>query len=280
MWDASKGYEWGLDAPDAAPDALAPDLKQVVHEAFEPLAHAVFHNVPAYLYGPAGSGKNVLVEQVCLALSLPFHFMGCVTDEYKLAGFVDARGAYHETEFRRAFEGGGVFFLDEFDASDPAVAVALNGAIANGYFAFPDKAVRAHPDFRVIAAGNTLGTGRDAVYTGRMQLDAASLNRFATIPVGYDPAIDFVCAGGDKDLVAFVGAYREACAARGVPSVASYRNIKMIRVYAPVMAPEQVLVLALTKDLGADDVTALLGTGAFSEANPWTAALRRVPGLL
>ena len=276
MWDISKGYEWGLDESDM----LAPDLKQVVHEAFEPLAHAVAHKVPAYLFGPAGSGKNVLVEQVCLALALDFHFMGCVTDEYKLAGFVDARGIYHETEFRRAFERGGVFFLDEFDASDPAVAVALNGAIANGYFAFPDASVRAHPDFRVIAAGNTLGTGRDAVYTGRMQLDAASLNRFATIPVGYDPAIDMVCAGGDKDLVAFIGAYREACAMRGVPSVASYRNIKMIRIYAPVMAPEQVLMLVLTKDLGADDVTALLGTGAFSDANPWTTALRRVPGLL
>jgi len=217
MWDVSLGYDYGLDQAQVLPA----DLQQVVHAAFDPVAHAVAQDLPVYLYGPAGSGKNVLVEQVAQVLALDFYFMGCVTDEYKLSGFIDAGGTYHETEFYRAFKYGGIFFLDEFDASDPSVAVALNGAIANRYFAFPDETLRAHPDFRVVAAGNTLGTGRDAVYTGRMQLDAASLNRFVTIPVGYDPAIDSYCAQGDAQLLEFIYAYREACAELGIPSVAS-----------------------------------------------------------
>lgn len=276
MWDPSLGYDWGLEGADEMPA----ELTQVVHAAFEPVAHAVAHDVPVYLYGPAGSGKNVLVEQVARTFALDFHFMGCITDEYKLSGFVDAGGRYHETEFYRAFKHGGLFFLDEFDASDPAVAISLNAAIANHYFAFPNETVRAHPDFRVVAAGNTLGTGRDAVYTGRMQLDAASLNRFATIPVGYDAGIDSFCARGDEELVAFVRQYRDACAKAGIPSVASYRNIKMIKVYEPVMTREQVLMLALVKDLGADDVDALLGTGCFEDGNPWTDALRAIPELV
>lgn len=276
MWDVSLGYEYGLDGEQALPE----ELTQVVHSSFEPVAHAVAHDVPVYLYGPAGSGKNVLVEQVARMLDLDFHFMGCVIDEFKLAGFVDAAGTYHETEFYRAFKYGGIFFLDEFDASDPTVAIALNGAIANRYFAFPEETVRAHPDFRVVAAGNTLGTGRDAVYTGRMQLDAASLNRFATIPVGYDSAIDSYCAKGDGKLIAFINQYRQAAAEAGIPSVASYRNIKMIKVYEPVMLKEQVLMLALTKDLGADDINALIGTGCFIGDNPWLDALENIPNML
>ena len=112
MWDVSLGYEYGLDEKQALPE----ELTQVVHSSFEPVAHAVAHDVPVYLYGPAGSGKNVLVEQVARMLDLDFHFMGCVTDEFKLAGFADAAGTYHETEFYRAFKYGGIFFLDEFDA--------------------------------------------------------------------------------------------------------------------------------------------------------------------
>lgn len=276
MWDVSLGYEYGIDEKQTLPE----ELTHVVHSSFEPVAHAVAHDVPVYLYGPAGSGKNALVEQVARMLDLDFHFMGCVTDEFKLAGFVDAAGAYHETEFYRAFKYGGIFFLDEFDASDPTVAIALNGAIANRYFAFLEETVHAHPDFRVVAAGNTLGTGRDAVYTGRMQLDAASLNRFATIPVGYDSAIDSYCARGDGKLIAFINQYRQAAAEAGIPSVASYRNIKMIKVYEPVMLKEQVLMLALTKDLGADDINALIGTGRFIGDNPWLDALENIPNML
>ncbi len=270
MWEPSLGVEYELDKTMDFP----PELTQVVHASFEPVAHAIAHDVPVYLYGPAGSGKNVLVEQVALAFGLDFHFMGCVTDEYKLAGFVDAGGTYHPTEFYRAFKNGGIFFLDEFDASDPAVAVALNAAIANRYFSFPGETIHAHPDFRVVAAGNTLGTGRDAIYTGRMQLDAASLNRFVTIPVGYDPTIDSFCAQGDPALLEFISTYRDACSELGIPSIASYRNIKMIKTYEPVMLREQVLQLALVKDLSADDVSALWGTGKFDEDNHWSRALR------
>ena len=54
---------------------------------------------------------------------------------------------------------GGLFFLDEMDASIPEVLVLLNAAIANGYFEFPNGKITAHEDFRVVAAGNTVGSG-------------------------------------------------------------------------------------------------------------------------
>ena len=72
----------------------------------------------------------------------------------------------------------------------------------------------------------------------------------------------------------------QAAAEAGIPSVASYRNIKMIKVYEPVMLKEQVLMLALTKDLGADDINALIGTGRFIGDNPWLDALENIPNML
>lgn len=59
----------------------------------------------------------------------------------------------------KAFKYGGLFMLDEMDASIPEVLIILNAAIANRYFDFPAPIgyVEAHPNFRVVSAGNTFG---------------------------------------------------------------------------------------------------------------------------
>lgn len=255
-------------------------VEGVVHERFDEMLHCIANDIPVYAFGPAGSGKNVLVKQCADALGLDFHFMNSVTDEYKIAGFVDANGLYHETEFYRAFKDGGVFFLDEMDASAPEVLVCLNAAIANRYFAFPTGTVEAHEDFRVVAAGNTLGTGADASYTGRMQLDAASLNRFAIIPVDYDPAIDMLSAGGDAELCGFIGQYRAAVRKCGLPNVASYRNIAQIKALEQAMPLERAICYALTKEMNKDDINTVVGSGDFDRGNRYFKALQGVESLV
>ena len=77
------------------------------------------------------------MKQVAKALGLDFYFTNAVTQEYKITGFTDANGRYQETQFYKAFKNGGLFMLDEMDASIPEVLVILNAAIANGYFDFP-----------------------------------------------------------------------------------------------------------------------------------------------
>ena len=226
----------------------------IVHSKFQTVLHYVANDIPIYLYGEAGSGKNVLCEQVAEALGMDFHFMNSVTDEFKISGFIDAYGKYHETEFYKAFKNGGIFFLDELDASAPEVLVCLNAAIANRYFAFPNGKVEAHPDFRVIAAGNTLGTGADASYTGRMQLDAASLNRFVVVEVEYDRNIDMLCAGNDEQLVSFICEFRKVTKDIGLPVVASYRNISQLRVAQEAIPLEECLRQCLCKEMNQDDI--------------------------
>jgi MoxR-like ATPase len=86
-----------------------------------------------------------------------------------LTGFKSASGEYISTEFREAFEKGGLFLFDEIDASYPQAVLAFNAALANDYMDFPDKRILRHKDFYCIAAANTFGQGADRQYIGRNQ---------------------------------------------------------------------------------------------------------------
>lgn len=276
--------EFGFEPVKHEVKVLGSDEKQrfegVTHERFDEVLHCIANDLPVYLYGPAGSGKNVLAEQCAKALDLDYYFMNSVTDEYKIAGFIDANGIYHETEFYKAFTNGGVFFLDEVDASAPEVLVCLNAAIANRYFAFPTGAVKAHEDFRVVAAGNTLGTGSDASYTGRLQLDAASLNRFVVIPIDYDRRIDMFNAQNDAELCDFIADYRKALKACGLAGVASYRNIAQIKALEPVMPLERALCCCLTKEMNKDDINTMIGRDFFKSGNKYARAFKAVESIM
>lgn len=137
------------------------------------------------MVGPAGSGKTTIAEDLAAELQWPFYFNGPVQSEYKLTGYKDAGGTYHATAFRLAFENGGVYLFDEFDACAPQALVAFNTALSNGVFDFPDRIVEKHPKCICIAAANTFGRGANRLYVGRNQLDAATLDRFVVHEIGY-----------------------------------------------------------------------------------------------
>jgi MoxR-like ATPase len=151
-----------------------------------------------YLVGPAGAGKTHSAIQCAKALDVPFHFTGAVASEFKLTGFMDAQGRIVSTEFRKAYENGGLFLFDEIDASYPQAVLAFNAALANDYMDFPDKRVQRHEKFYCIAAANTYGQGADRQYVGRNQLDAASLDRFVFIDWKYDENLERQLAGNEK----------------------------------------------------------------------------------
>lgn len=235
------------------------ELEGVVHEKFDTVLKFVQANEPVFLTGPAGSGKNVLCQQVAKVLGLNFYFSNAVTQEYKITGFTDAMGVFHESQFFKAFKYGGLFMLDEMDASIPEVLIILNAAIANRYFDFPAPIgyVEAHPDFRVVAAGNTFGNGADYDYVGRNQLDAASLDRFAQVRVDYDPKIEEGCANGDKDLLKFCRKFRKATQKAGIRTVVSYRAISRMAKLTDSMQPDELLDSCLVKSLEIDDLEAI-----------------------
>jgi len=247
-------------------------LEGLQHEKFDTVLKFVTNNVPVYLAGPAGSGKNVICKQIADALGLEFYFTNAVTQEYKLTGFTDANGRFHESQFYKAFRFGGLFMLDEMDASIPEVLIILNAAIANRYFDFPAPIgkIEAHPDFRVVAAGNTLGYGADAKYVGRNTLDAASLDRFAVIEVDYDDKIALGVTGGNKELVRFCNRFRKAVDKAGLQVTVSYRAMERMAKMESLMSTEELLRTCLVKGMEKDDIhivrKGMRGSSKYDEA--------------
>lgn len=249
------------------------DNGEVFHEKFEMIKTCVENKIPVYLAGPAGSGKNHTLEQVAKVLGLDFYFTNSVQQEYKLTGFIDAGGTFHETEFYKAFTNGGLFFLDEMDASIPEVLVLLNAAIANGYFEFPNGKVTAHEDFRVVAAGNTVGSGADESYTGRMVLDQATLDRFAIIEFGYCLKIELALAKGNTDLVSFIEDLRKQAEDKGIRATFSYRCITMVtKLESTGMNLDEIIRIAVVKGMDKDTIS----TFKTNPGNKYSEALYKV----
>lgn len=182
------------------------ELKQkklggVHHENFELLLKIVAAGQPVLMVGPAGTGKTAGAAAAANALDLSFYSIsvGSQTSKSDLVGYMHAGGDYVPTQFRHAYEDGGVFLLDEADAGNSNVLILLNAALSNGYMAFPDKMVQAHKDFRMIATANTFGHGANRQYVGRNQLDAATLDRFTVLTWDIDPKVENAMAGTGKD---------------------------------------------------------------------------------
>lgn len=168
------------------------EVKGLKHKQLNDLIAMVGANLNVMLTGMAGTGKTKSAQQVAEALKLDFYCMsvGAQTSKSDLLGYMDANGKYVETMFRRAYEHGGVFVMDEIDAGNSNVLIVLNSALSNGVCAFPDGMITAHKDFRFIATANTYGNGADRTYVGRNQLDGATLDRFSVIDWKIDDELE------------------------------------------------------------------------------------------
>lgn len=277
-------------AAEEAAKLIPPRERVVVHgkasKAEVECAHKALFDVVVhlnedhvYIVGPAGSGKTTLAEQVAKLLrnaaggvGVPFYSSGAVYRESRLLGYTfpkaDGTVGVVRTDFREAFEHGGLFLLDEIDASDANALVAFNQALANGSCAFPDGKITAHPDFRCIASANTFGGGGDRKYVGRNALDKATLDRFAFIEIDYDEDIELRLAEalGDVDWCKRVQALRRGAAKAKVEHLitprATLKGAKLIAAYVASGieredAIERVLKSVVWKGLNADKIAAV-----------------------
>lgn len=233
------------------------DKVGIFHKMFDKVLKLVDMNLPVMLTGGAGAGKNFMLEQVANALGLDFYYTSTITQEYKLTGFIDGGGKYHETEFYKAFTQGGVFMLDEVDASIPECLVILNGAIANGYFDFPTGREIANENFRVVCAGNTVGLGADLVYTGRNVLDGATLDRFVLVEIDYDSRIEEnLCQ--DEDLRNFLYDVRHSVKVNHINHIIGMRCFKYsYQLLVNDFDKEFIVKSVILKGLQQDDINVL-----------------------
>ncbi len=182
-------------------------LSEHSHPLFEKVLRLVRSGVSVMLVGPAGAGKSYLGKQVAKALGRKFGTLHCSAgvSESQVTGWllpVGEGGAFkfQPSHFATLYtEGDAVFLIDEIDRADANMLTVLNGALANGTLHIPqcvDRPAWARGDnMAIIAAANTFGTGADSQYVGAGQLDAATLDRFYIVYMGYDAALEHAIAG-------------------------------------------------------------------------------------
>lgn len=194
------------------------------HESFPTLVAYVGTGVNVAMKGPAGSFKTHAAGELARALDLPFYAvpLGPQTSKSDLIGYRNGAGDYVRTLLREAYENGGVCLLDEMDAASPAVLVLINSILSNGIAGFADGMVKRHPDCIFVAAMNTFGRGADAMYVGRAQLDAATLDRWVTLEWNYDWDLTRTIAVNDE-WVNYVELLSDAVATSRVRVVISPR---------------------------------------------------------
>ena len=229
-----------------------------------------------YLYGPAGTGKTTAAEHIAEALGLKFYFTPSVFEKFDLTGFVDGNGTLIDTPFIQAFLNGGLFLFDEWDVSDPQAIKFFNMALSQRMFVIPKYGiVRAHRDFKIMAAGNTRGTGATSNYPTALTQDASCRNRFIPIYYDYNCEIENMLAEDDGELIEFVHDLRNAIKESGLDTVISYRNIinckRMQKM--PYYSTNEALIIkrCFAGDFDADNLDMVVSNMTTTRFNKYTA---------
>ena len=250
-------------------------------EKFEYLVNIVSAGKPLYMYGPAGSGKSFTAKQIAEALGLPYFETSQAMFSYDLKGYGDAGGNYVETPFYKAFTQGGLFFLDEVDASASEAMVVLNNAIANRRFDFPVVGmVNAHENFRVVAAGNTRMTGATLAYSARQMQDSSFKNRFFFEVMGYDRRIELQLANNDKEIVEFAHDLRKAARDSQILQLCTYRQIQDLAMLDGCCADDAHLLRGSVLQEKEIDEIEILRDRLEHKNNRWAKAMKKVADIV
>lgn len=247
---------------------------QVLDPNFANILKLVAAHENVYLYGPAGSGKNTIAEQIAEALGVDFYYQNTLVTKFDVSGYKNAQGEYEETPFYKAWKNGGLFFADELDNSTAEAIIALNAALANGYYTFPNSGekVAKHPDFYCIAAGNTNGQGATEEYCGRYQMDESSRDRFAFIEIGYNAKIEESICGGHLDILDFVRDLRSVTESLQIKLICGYRAISRLAKFYD-LDTKFVLDSFIFKGISKDDIREI--AAALSSENKYTKELKK-----
>ena len=248
--------------------------EQVLDPNFANILKLVAAHENVYLYGPAGSGKNTIAEQIAEALGVEFYYQNTLVTKFDVSGYKNAQGEYEETAFYKAWKNGGLFFADELDNSTAEAIIALNAALANGYYTFPNSSekVAKHPDFYCIAAGNTNGQGATEEYCGRYQMDESSRDRFAFIEIDYNKKIEESICGGHLDILEFVRDLRSVTKSLQIKLICGYRAISRLAKFYD-MNIKFILDSYIFKGISKDDIREI--AAALSSKNKYTDEIKK-----
>lgn len=186
----------------------------VYNEAIDVCIYFMIRNFYPYLYGPSGAGKNYFVKQLAELFELPCLNIGYITEEYDIVGGKTANGQYSPSNFYECWLKGYIGFANEFDNSVAQASIKLNDFLDKEIgeeYSFPGLGfVKRHPNFRVIAAGNTTGMGLNRAYNARQKFDEAIQQRFKYVKFNFDDKVEKNILQNHQNWYEFAKLFREA----------------------------------------------------------------------
>ena len=231
-------------------------IKSIVNPKFARIMKYLAKGDNVYMYGPAGTGKNVTAKQCAEALDMPIFYMNTIYTKYDLCGYMDAQGNYVPTTFYNFMKAKkGLFFFDEYDNSQSAATVCFNDLLEDKKYTFPNgETLYLDENHKIIAAGNTNGQGATEEYNDRYQMDESNRSRFMFVSVTYDPAVEKSIVGESTDILDFINDLRRVRDEIGVKLIVGYREIKRLKTYEDDDDPAELLDNMLIKGMEQDTI--------------------------
>ena len=239
------------------PDATEINVLHSDHPKMESVIKSLHLHKKAMLVGPAGTGKTTMIGHIAERKKLPFYKYSCSRDSsvHDLLGYKQpASETYLETSFLNAYENGGIFLVDEYDAMSGDMALFFNGVADNSKFiSIPHRDTKPtaekHKDFYLIMCGNTWGKG-STDYSGRDFQDMALMDRFRFCRhfIGYHFELERNLM---KHNYPFAQKLREAL--EDIGSYLSTRNVEDISNLIPQRIPKHEIVEMVCQDFDEDD---------------------------
>ena len=93
---------------------------KILDPNFENILNLVASGENVYLYGPAGSGKNVICEEIAKALDVKFYYQNTILTKFDVSGYKNAKGEFENTPFYDAWKNGGFTVSFSFTGEDCA----------------------------------------------------------------------------------------------------------------------------------------------------------------
>ena len=229
--------------------------ERVLHPEFEWVMTLLANRRHVYLHGPAGSGKTEMAIECAKSLGLDFEYQNQVILRPDVQGFVDANGTYHDTPITRAASKGKLLICDEIDGWSPNALLCLNGLLSQGFIDIPNYGrINAHPDFYVVACGNTNGLGATALFNSRNKLCESDRDRFKFVEINYDPAVEKSIVGEHTDILDFISDLRDICKETKITLTLGYRCIKDLADFYDYPHTEKVVESCIFKGLKRDSL--------------------------
>jgi cobaltochelatase CobS len=148
--------------------------------------------IPTYLWGHSGTGKTTLFEQVCAYTKRPLfrvQHTANMEEEHIVGGWRlrDGHTHFELGPLGNAMKYGWVYMADEYDFGRPEVTSVYQAVLEGKPLVIKEadpehRVIRPHPDFRIVATGNTNGQGDESgLYAGTNLQNTANYERFGIV---------------------------------------------------------------------------------------------------